>query len=907
MLLIFAGGCLWAIHPAAGLSQESSEPPTLVAAVEYSGDVPASPWQPPSRAAALIGAPYSPYAVRKVVEDLYGSGLFAQVYASRADVEDGVRVVFRLVAKTYVSEVNLLGNDAVPASALQQGLRLRPGSEYAAELLEGDTAHLEASYRERGFLQASVQSSATTVGRSAVVSHLITEGRQAQFGRLELRGVRPTFERPLREAIGQRPGRPYSAAALAEVQSRAQAFYTSWRFLAAQVAAPVAAYRAEDDRVDVALSVNEGKRVDVFFAGNRHYGADVLGKAVALDRLNDLSLQRARTDLQRFYRRNGYPQASVLVPTVEETDQAHRVTFAVEEGPRQFLREVRIEGNTGFSDGQLRGHMRTRARRRWAWLPMVGRLASPGLFDPDVLDEDRRALEVLYRRSGYRDVRVTALLVEESGRAVVVVRVDEGARYVVRSIAFEGNAAVSDARLARLVRARTEAPLDPEALAADRARVREEYSAIGYPYSDVDAVFDEQAGRLTFRISEGKRVTVGTATVRFLDERPKTQPSVILRELLVSEGDVFNARRLAESRRRIYALGAFSTVRIESQGYAEGRDTLDLRVVVRERRAGSANISGGYSPSEGVRGTFEVVQRNWMGAARRIGTKLRLGTQGNRYEATFVEPWTLGARARTGLRVFRDDLEEQDNVVTNGFAVNLSRSFVQHNQAALQYRYQRFGVTESPKPDSAAIPAGGLPSLSAVGAFFQRDTRDNLFDPTRGWFHEVGTEVAGGPLGGGTELLKATLDTRYYVRFLGASWAMRTELGYGSSSARASAISSTERFRLGGSTTVRGYAERSLGRLDAYGNYRGDILLLANAEARVRVYRSAGVSLFADVGNTWERVAQIRDDPPKVSVGGGVRVDTPIGPARIEVGFPVSRLRGKPGGKQLWIALGNAF
>jgi outer membrane protein assembly complex protein YaeT len=225
----------------------------------------------------------------------------------------------------------------------------------------------------------------------------------------------------------------------------------------------------------------------------------------------------------------------------------------------------------------------------------------------------------------------------------------------------------------------------------------------------------------------------------------------------------------------------------------------------------------------------------------------------------------------------------------------------------------------------------------SLGWSFQNEGRDNPLRPQRGAAQTTRLEVAGGPLGGDNSFVKVSASWQGYRSFpLGGVIAMRASAGvvrpYAGSRARgADGVPYQERFFAGGATTVRGYLERSLGPqitdqavLDSLelasdvplsnkpargGNY----LLLTNAEWRfplplLRSWRVDGVA-FVDGGNVWENARDIRlrsfrwrsyarasqDDAStklwdyRYSVGCGVRVDTPVGPVRLDAGFPLKR------------------
>jgi len=881
----------------------------VITSVDFFGDVPSDRRQLGSRASELSGTIYSPYATRKAVEDLYATGLFSQVEAFATEDVGGVRLRFHLTAKTFVSSLSIIGNSALTTAVLLSEVTLKQGTEYAPNLLLRDVEALCAAYLRRGYFQTRIESGARVPGKTAEILYRINEGPLAVFGPLSIDGARAYREKDLIDAIGYREGAPYSAVDAEGYATRLRAYYRRGNYLAVDVDPPIATYDATSNRASVRITVRESRKVELQFDGNLAFSDDELRRRVQLESVNAFGFRKAAADLRTLYLREGYFQAQIDTPTVYETESTMTVTFPIQESERRYIDEVRIEGNGAFSSHALTSRMRTRSRGRWTWVPLLGRWSSRGIFDPLVLDADRNVLEVFYRSQGYRAVRTfgDARLEDSSRKLVVVVRVQEGPQWVVRAVGVQGNTAVRTSELLGRLTSRVGDPYDDEKVVADRVRIREHYSARGYRHADVPSPeFDPASGRLVYHVTEGRLVRIGAVSVRFLNENPKTRPYVILRELLVREGALYSAPKLAESRQRILRLGFFSTVQMTPSGFYEAREVVDIRIVVRERGAGSVNVSGGYSPSEGVRGTLEVVQRNLLGSGRRIGGKVRLGTLGSRYEATFVEPWTVWTRTRTTVRAFRDDLEEQDNTLTTGGLANLSRTVYRHNLMSLNYRYQRFSLTD-PKEGSTVESVGVLPTLSGLGASFQRDTRDSLFDATRGWFHEASVEVSGGPLGGESQFLRATADMRYFARLGRTVWAAQTRFGYGSRLGSDREISSTERFRLGGSTSVRGYAERSLGKRDAYGNYRGDVLAFASTELRIPVYRVVGTALFADAGNVWQSLDDVSGDPIKMSAGVGLRVQTPIGPARVDVAFPFVQLRDDPKSTRVWVALGNAF
>ena len=105
---------------------------------------------------------------------------------------------------------------------------------------------------------------------------------------------------------------------------------------------------------------------------------------------------------------------------------------------------------------------------------------------------------------------------------------------------------------------------------------------------------------------------------------------------------------------------------------------------------------------------------------------------------------------------------------------------------------------------------------------------------------------------------------------------------------RRAELISFERFWAGGGTTVRGYAERSLGPKDSTGIHRGDVQFIFNTELRFPIYRIVRGALFFDAGNVWDALEDINTTQPlPSSVGAGLYLDLGALTAGIDYAVPL--------------------
>jgi outer membrane protein insertion porin family len=348
------------------------------------------------------------------------------------------------------------------------------------------------------------------------------------------------------------------------------------------------------------------------------------------------------------------------------------------------------------------------------------------------------------------------------------------------------------------------------------------------------------------------------------------------------------------------------------------KEKIDLRVKLKERRMNSFDLSGGYNPSEGWNGSIESFHKNLFGRGQQLGLQFSQGRRGSRYEVNFMEPWLLHTRTRSVIRIFRDDLEEQDDVLAKGGSVRFGRDW-NHSSIGLEYQYQ---IIDQSKLLKRLNSHDGISTISSVELSFRQDTRDFFLAPREGLLHEINLEYAGGPLfRGDNSFSKLSSDLRYYREVKSSVLALGLRTGYARGLHLTKNIISLERFQAGGSTTIRGYPERSLGPTDEFGLHRGDIKFIFNAELRFPIYkvpfpkdgrwaylpRKIGGVVFLDSGNVWGRFEEINEMWLVSSIGAGFRIDTPIGPIRIDYGYPLKKEFQRKWWHQIYFALGHAF
>jgi outer membrane protein insertion porin family len=817
-----------------------------------------------------------------------------------------VRLTFRLTPKSRVGKIEFTGG-RLGGDLLSEATKLRTGAEYSVEGAAEDRQRLLDLYKNHGYFQADIQldASNSAQGREVDLRYIISEGKPVRIQSIVLDGAERISPDQLKKETRSKEGEVYQKQTVEEDVRRLRELYRKAGYLTAKATIELE-YDQTSNTVVLRFKVAEGKKVTVKLAGGG-IDKDALRKELVLlkrDSYSDVILNTTSRRLIRIYKQKGYYDPKVSYEIERETKDEVVIHFDIELGEIPHIHRIIFEENKAFDAGVLLSKMKTKPRSQFS-IPGFGWLFSKGLFDPFTFETDLNALELFYRQQGYPDVKITEKEkeIDEKNRLTLRIHIEEGQQQTINVVKIEGNTIFETEQLLSKLVSKKGKPYSKETVArTDLLYLRSLYDKEGYIYANITPVYQPETGTLTYRISEGIQAKFGQF---FYDGEGKVKIHVLRREferLGVVEGAVFNPESLVKAQQRLFTLGLFRTIDIKTPDRSEGKPIIDVNVQVEVRKPGSISASGGYSPSEGPRITAGVAHNNLYRRNMRVGAEFSIGTRGNLYELTLIEPWLnppLVGNTIGTFRVFEDNLEEHDDTRARGVTTNLAKRIGAYSNLAVQYKYQDLRQL---RPDAPEIRT----TVSSLGVSFHRDSRSHFLDPTSGWLNDIAVEYAGGFLEGETSFFKFTTDHRYYWqlrRDLVLVNAIRLGFEEGLRGNREQEIISFERFRAGGSTTVRGYRERSLGPIDEAGNHRGDVLFIFNTELRFPIYKFIGGVLFFDTGNVWNKLSDIDDSPLHSAVGAGLRADTPVGPARFDFGIPLRR----GFDSRFYLELGHAF
>jgi outer membrane protein insertion porin family len=660
----------------------------------------------------------------------------------------------------------------------------------------------------------------------------------------------------------------------------------------------------EGDGVKVIVAVQTRAIMrEIEIAGAERIKANRLRKEIKLrlnQPVNEQQLEEARQKIIEVYQGRGFTDVSVQfrVDPIDEKRGTARVVYTVNEGVKGAVRAIHFEGNAHFSEKVLRKQMKTRGRTPIYFVDKSGRL------DEVQLEQDLDKIREFYQDHGYIDVEVKNVRRErtEKGPMVITVVISEGPQYHVRKLTVSGYQVAREDKIRGLLKMKEGSAYSPKQLRDDAKAVADAYGSGGY----VDLVVlpeGEPAGPaqidVHYKIEEGVRSFVNRINI---EGNTRTKDKVIRREVLVAPGDVFNTVRVDITKKRLENLGYFAKV----ETYPEETDIpgrKDLTIQVQEKRTGSLSFGGGFSTVDQLVGFAELTQGNFdlfnwpsfTGGGQKFRLRIQYGTQRRDFILALTEPYFLDRRLSLSGQLFYTEanyLSAQYDQRNYGFSTELRKPINSYIYATLGYMLQDVDIFNvDPTASDFILSQAGSTLESKIFSSVVYDSRDNVLLSHRGQRITFSPVIAGGFLGGDTQVYALALEGSQYfhlpkdlILLINGEIATVSQWGNGTD------VPIYERLFLGGSNNLRGFPFREVGPQDSNGEPTGGkSMARSTVELTFPIIEKARGAIFYDTGFVNDSQWSFGFNHIASDIGVGLRLDLPIGPLRLDYGYPIQR------------------
>lgn len=781
--------------------------------------------------------------------------------------------------------------------------RYRLSDHWAAQGTRDDDGSLAAEMRFRTRLHTSASARLRSGG---------SEESGPSVASVELVPGGAATEDRLRRLLGVERGDRFRRARLFDGIDAMRAWHVAHGYPEVEIDHRV---EVAGDRVGVVVEVRPGRRFEVEVRGVGDKGEIEREALEAWERavFRDEVLAAARAAVETYLEDRGYLFASVAADEMSVGDEAVRLVLAVEPGPRVRVAAIKVRGNEVVATDRIQSQMLTRPYRFF----------DHSYLTPSVLEEDLEAIRALYQSEGFLDATVEREISYDTSRreAMIALDIAEGDRYRLGEVSFSGNAARTAEELMReseLTRGRT---FDPESQRRAETEILRGYDALGYPAATVRSRIDvhrpTRLADLTFEITEGPRWSIEAIEIRGL---VRTREATVRRRIQLAVADPLSQRRLAQARHALYSTGLFRSV---DYTLTPDEQSKAQRVIFELEEAPDLllHASAGADSEEGLRVGGELAEINLFGRGVYASLSGRWGDRERRAQILVREPRLLATRASGLLSFFWED-EERESFRTRrlGFAARATRTWAE-GRTSLQWGYEledlRLFEEDFSAPGATPVETVSDLALGSFGAGFSRDSRDAPFWPTRGWFGRAEARLFDETLLSDVEFARGFGQLNYYHPVFGSGiWAAGVRLGIAEPQSTGDAIPVSERFFLGGDGSLRGFALDSVVPLgfpgdaqaarDAEVSPGGNVLFVLNQELLFPLVEPVHLLLFYDTGNLYWRLGDFDPADLRQAAGLGLRLQTPIGPLRVEYGWKLDRQQGESSG-ELHFSLGVPF
>ncbi len=656
---------------------------------------------------------------------------------------------------------------------------------------------------------------------------------------------------------------------------------------------------------------------DLKLSGNDKLKEDDIKEALAFREGRIVSLRKiteGREIILALASEKGLVGTDVEYEIEPRGDGVVDVVYRIDEGERKYIKEVELIGNSKVETKKIRKNMYSKPKY------LLSFITKRGLFKIEEIERDSDRIKAVYIDNGYLDIKVSEPGIrynEEKDGYVVSFSIEEGLQYKVSRITFSGELAGDQDEIRPKLELLPDSVFSSFVLQSDIGKVTDFYGDKGYAFANVtpDVRLDKANNLVSvdYSIEKGKEVYI--RNINILDNT-RTRDHVVRRELSLQEQSLYSVSKLRAARYEAARLGYFEdNVEVLTHRVEGTEDLLDVDVKVEERPTGFFSFGGGVSSVENFLFSGQIQESNLFGYGKTLSLDAQIGGVTKALSLNYRDPYFFGTNWLFDVSLYAHDRDYRDfERSAQGISLGVGRRIKRYFQVRVFQEFSKQDV-HNVRGDAQLVLSETERTIVSTGLGLSWDKRNNYLDPTKGFLLSTSVEYAG-LFAGNTDFIKYNATAKSWIPFWKSTYfAARANYGLLHLIDAGDDLVVEERFFLGGPNTLRGFRYRRVGprRPTDTGGYviiGGVQQILASLDFVVPLSKTVGLKAvaFFDIGNAFDQDEfSLNPSNLRKDAGFGIRWISPLGPMKLDIGFPIGERLRDEAKYEVQFTIGNLF
>ena len=523
-----------------------------------------------------------------------------------------------------------------------------------------------------------------------------------------------------------------------------------------------------------------------------------------------------------------------------------------------------------------------------------------------------RGIDVMtntYFNAGYLDFKILNIDSSLDGikeKLSISIQISEGIQYKLGKISFNGelgNINLTDLNSA--ISLNEGDIFNRNSVIQNIQTLTDLYADQGYAFVEINPITSEflDSVNINFVVSLNKKAYINRITI---SGNTRTQDEVIRREIGISEGGLYSRSLLRKSLLKLRRLGYFSDVQVSTFNVEDIPDKIDINFTVEETQTGSVSFSMSHSNNYGISFGAGISEKNIFGSGNTLNADLKISESFNKISFYFMNPNFNDEGHSISLGAFKSEINDDDvaknsyEIDSTGFSFGYGVPLNDDTRINTNVEYSKNDIKCSALFSGSGYESSQCATKSndefKVNVNWSQSTLNNFLYPTEGVNNSLNAGVSL-PLGDYRYFNISADHTSYTpinntttLKLIGN---LNLSKGYSGKE-----LPFFKRHFGGGSGSVRGFGNKSLGPLYPNGRAKGgELSILGSANLITPAFffddnEKMRMSAFVDAGNIYEKSSNIKPGDIRMSTGFAFAYLSPIGAIGAYISTPIIKKSG---------------